>query len=280
MTLTPAVARALGALGSLGAFAILALVASARASDDLALRADLDELSHRAIFFGHQSVGRNLLDGVAELARTAGVPVRIVETADAGAVGPGSFGHAAVGQNGDPASKLEAFARALPPGRDLDLALVKLCYVDVTASTDVPALFARWEAAIEALEAAHPRTTFVYVTVPLTTVQTGPKALAKRLLGRAPWGELENARREELNTLVRNAAQRRARPLFDLARVESTRPDGVAETYALGGKRVPALVPAYTEDDGHLVGDGRLRAARELVSVLASASRRGATAVR
>jgi hypothetical protein len=280
VTLTPAVARALAALGSLGAFAILALVQSAGASDDAALRADLEELSRRAIFFGHQSVGRNLLDGVADLARTAGVPVRIVEAADAGAVGPGTFGHAAVGQNGDPASKLESFARALPPGRDPDLALVKLCYVDVTASTDVPALFARWEAAIETLEAAHPHTTFVYVTVPLTTIQGGPKALAKRLLGRAPWGELENARREELNALVRDAARRRSRPLFDLAHVESTRPDGSAETFALGGKRVPALVPGYSEDGAHLVGDGRLRAARELVSVLASASRAGATAVR
>ncbi len=282
MTLTSAFARALAAFGTLGAFAVLAVAvgARARAGDDPALRADLEELSRRAVFFGHQSVGRNLLDGLAELARGAGVPVRIVEAADAGAIGPGTFGHAAVGQNGDPASKLDAFARALPPGRDPDLALVKLCYVDVTASTDVSALFARWEAAIEALEAAHPRTTFVVVTVPLTTVQTGPKALAKRLLGRAPYGELENARREELNALLREAARRRARPLFDLARVESRRPDGVAQTFALGAKRVPALFGGYTDDGGHLVGDGRLRAARELVSVLAAASRRGTTAVR
>jgi hypothetical protein len=280
VTLTHAFARALAAAGALGAFAVLAIAARASASEDAGLRADLEELSHRAVFFGHQSVGWNLLDGLAELARAAGVPVRIVETPDGSAIGPGTFGHAAVGQNGDPASKLESFARAIPPGRDPDLALVKLCYVDVTASTDVPALFARWEAAIEALEAAHPRTTFVWVTVPLTTLLTGPKALAKRLLGRAPHGEVENARREELNALVRDGARRRGRPVYDLARVESTRPDGAAETFAHAGKRVPALFAGYTDDGGHLVGEGRLRAARELVAVLAAASRRGATAVR
>jgi hypothetical protein len=280
VTVTPALARALAALGTLGAFAVLVASASARATDDATLRADLEEISRRTIFFGHQSVGRNLLDGIAELAARAGVPLRIVETADAGGLAPGTIGHAAVGQNGAPLTKLEAFGRALPAGRDVDLALVKLCYVDVTAATDVPALFARYDSAITAAEAAHPRTTFVYVTVPLTTVQTGPKASVKRLLGRHPWGAVENARREELNALVRDAARRRSKPLFDLARIESTRPDGRPETFDFEGRPVPSLFAGYTEDDGHLVGDGRLRAARELVSVLASASRRGATAVR
>ena len=37
------------------------------------------------------------------------------------------------------------------------------------------------------------------------------------------------------------------------------------------GARVPVLVPAYSDDGGHLNRVGRLRAARQLVSVIASA---------
>jgi len=133
-----------------------------------------------------------------------------------------------------------------------------------------PALFAAYQATLAPLQARFPHTTFVHVTAPLTTLQGGPKAFVKRLLGRPPAGARENARREEYNALLRLATQGKE-PLFDLALVESTAPDGRAETFAWDGRQVPALVPAYTEDGGHLLGEGRLRAARQLVSVLASA---------
>lgn len=58
-------------------------------------------------------------------------------------------------------------------------------------------------------------------------VQTGWKALVKRLLGRAPYGTVENVRREEYSRLLRQAYAGRE-PVFDLARVESTAPDGRA----------------------------------------------------
>ena len=53
--------------------------------------------------------------------------------------------------------------------------------------------------------------------------------------------------------------------------------NGSAETFEWEGRRIPALVPGYTGDGGHLRGQGQLRAARQLVSVLASAPLRGAT---
>ncbi len=146
---------------------------------------------------------------------------------------------------------------------------MKLCYVDIGPDTDAAALFARYQGALDALRQKHPRTTFVHVTVPLAAVQRGPKAWAKRLLGRPVYGTADNARREEYNALLR-AAYGGREPVFDLAALESTRPDGSRETFEHDGRQVPALVPEYTDDGGHLNGPAAERVARQLVALLAS----------
>lgn len=220
------------------------------------LRRDLETVAQRRVFFAHQSVGANILEGVRELAGRGGVRVRIDDTY--------------VERNGEPLRKLANFADALGEGSRYDIALVKFCYVDVNAATDAAALFARYRAAIDQLRKRNPRTTFVHVTLPLTTVQTGMKALAKRALGRDPSGTVENVRREQYNALLRKTYAGRE-PLFDLARLESTGPDGAAVTVSWHHAVAPALSPAWTDDGGHLNEAGRLRAARELLRVLAAA---------
>jgi len=237
---------------------------------DTNLRKDFERIAQRRIFFGHQSVGGNLLEGIQQLSAIAGVPVRVVEVPTANSVEAATLGHTFVARNGDPFQKLRSFEQAMgqqPSG--LDIALVKFCYVDITADTDVKALFARYRATIEGLKAKNPGTTFVHVTAPLTTVQGGFKVNLKKLIGRAPYGTIENIRREEYNALLRQAFQGRE-PVFDLARVESTAPDGTAVTVEWKGIVAPAMFPAYTDDGGHLNTFGRLRAARELVTVLAT----------
>lgn len=250
--------------------AIGTVTAAPAAEIDPTLRADLQRIAQLKIYFGHQSVGRNLLDGVDQLSVMAGVPVHLVEASAAGDVGPAAFGHTAVEKNGDPFQKLKSFEQAMgqqPTG--LDIALVKFCYVDITANTDVKALFARYRTTIEGLQARNPGTTFVHVTAPLTIGQAGFKARLKQLIRRAPYGAIENMRREEYNTLLRQAYRERE-PIFDLARIESTAPDGTAVTIEWKGSVAPAMAPAYTEDGGHLNTAGKLRAARELISVLAA----------
>lgn len=240
------------------------------AEADAGLRAELERVAQRRIFFGHQSVGDNVLDGVKQLAKKVGVPVRIAETKTASAVGPGTLGHAWVGENRYPLRKLQAFEQAFdqrPAG--VEIALVKLCYTDITAGTDSKALFAQYRDTIERIRTKNPGVTFVHVTAPLTHVQGGPKAFVKRLLGRAPYGTIENARREEYNALLRMTYQGRD-PIFDLARVESTAPDGSRVTAEWKGDVAPALAPLLTDDGHHLNAAGRLQAARELVSVLAA----------
>lgn len=204
----------------------------------------------------------------------AGIPVRIAETPAASGVGPATLGHAFVAENGNPLKKIQNFERAIgeqPAG--LDVALVKFCYLDINAETDTKALFTRYRAMVDRLRATHPTTTFVHVTAPLTDVQAGPKVFLQRLLGRPPYGTLENMRREEYNALLRDAYRGRE-PVFDLARVESTDSSGTTVTVRWKDRSAPVMAPENTDDGGHLNAAGRLRAARELVCVLAAVAAR------
>jgi hypothetical protein len=242
---------------------------------DLQTRLDLEAVARRAILFGHQSVGMNILDGVQMLAAREGVALQVVDVSAAPVAAPRTLAHIFVGENSSPTTKLDGFARALgamPPDAP-DIALVKFCYVDFEPGTDSAALFARYQATVADLRARHPDTRFVHVTAPLSTVQAGPKAWVKRLLGRSPYGLVENAKREDFNALLRKAYAGKE-PVFDLALVESTLPDGTRSTVTLNGRTLPVLASPYTDDGGHLNEEGRLRAARELVAVLASASTR------
>ena len=260
----------LGYLGlCLSLLCAMALAVRAGTSQDAVLHAQLARLSQRRIFFGHQSVGMNLLDGVREIA--AGYPdvrLRVVESPAGPDPTPGTFAHAFIPENGNPVLKLESFERALSSDVTPDIAFLKFCYVDFSTGTDARALFARYQATVSALRSRYPRTVFVHITAPLTTVQGGAKAALGRLLGRAPGGLRENARREEYSDLLRQA-YRGKEPVFDLAVLESTAADGHRELHHWNGSKVPALLPAWTDDGGHLNPEARQRLARELIGFLA-----------
>jgi len=243
-------------------------VAQAAEVDPL-LHADLVRIAQRRIFFGHQSVGVNLLDGINKLATMAGVPIHVVEVPTASEVPSATFGHTFIARNGYPLQKLKSFELALGQQTNgPDIALMKFCFLDITADTNVKELFARYRATIDELRRKNPGTTFVHVTAPLTDVQSGFKETLKKLIGRAPYGIIENIRREEYNSLLRQAYQDRE-PFFDLARIESTLPDGSAVTLEWKGSIAPMLAPMYTDDGAHLNDTGGLRASRELISILA-----------
>lgn len=256
--------------GSLALLAAALAPAAAAGAGDAALRADLEAALRRSVFFGHQSVGGNVLEGLAELARQEGVGLRLVEATSALGAAPATWAHGAVADNGDPLRKVQSFEGYFAPaaGAAPDVAFMKFCYVDFHQGTDVAALFARYQAALRELQARHPRTTFVHLTAPLTTTQGGLKALAKRLLGRET-SEVQNARREAFNALVRQAYQGRE-PLFDLASLEATGPDGRPRTVTVGGRPVPVMDAAYSDDGGHLNAEGRRHVARALVAFLAA----------
>jgi hypothetical protein len=227
-------------------------------------------LASRTVLFGHQSVGRNVLDGVRELAAEADAPgFRVVSgTEGAGVDGPALF-EFAVGENGDPRSKAEDFAAVVSrslPGEG-GIALYKHCYLDVGPGTDVEEMFRAYSENARALQRRHPGLRLVHVTIPLTTVESAPEHLARRLLGRSTRRDL-NAKRNRFNRLLRETYEGRE-PVFDLARVESTRADGSRSYLVAGSDTVYTLAPEWTEDGGHLNREGSRAAAAELLTLLA-----------
>lgn len=223
---------------------------------------DVARLQNRTVFFGHQSVGADILLGLAELDATP-IASKVVTV---GLASPGTVGHARVGVNGDPAQKIDDFAarlRGLESG--VDVAVVKLCYADFEDEIDLDALFARYRTTMQALADEFPATRFAHFTVPLTTVESGPKALVKSLLGKPLYGIAQNARRERYNQRLREAFGDEGH-LFDLARIASTHPDGATERADDGGL---ALVPAFTDDGGHLNATGRRVVGASFVKFLA-----------
>lgn len=227
---------------------------------------DLARLARRRVLFGHQSVGANIVEGLGRVTRgSAGAPT-IVELKAPATIPAGTFAHAYVGSNGEPQQKLDSFDRLLsgsaaaPP----ELAAVKFCWADIDGATDVQRLFRDYQAKLAELQGRFPGTTFVHVTVPLTITQSGPKAWLKQLLGKKPWGLVDNARREEFNALMRRTYGGKG-PLFDLAVLEASPPGGAppAPGSAL------ALDPANTDDGTHLNAAAQDRIARALVTFLA-----------
>ena len=234
-----------------------------------AIQTSLQRVANMRIFWGHQSVGGNVLTGLKQLAESANVPLNIVERPNAESLPPGTFAHLFIGENRDPLGKLQAFDKALGKNAsDLDVAMIKFCYLDIDENTDVTALFRKYQETINRVQDRYPHLRIVHVTTPLTIIQVGPKAWIKRMLGRAPYGVRENQHREAFNQLLR---QNYGAPnqLFDLAKLEATGTDGSQTAVEWKGEWVPALTPDYTEDGSHLNASAKVMAAKALITVLA-----------
>jgi hypothetical protein len=234
----------------------------------------LDALKDRAVLFGHQSVGQNIMEGVEDLLKANPGPVRVTGVAsrpDPSQLAPGTILHTIVGTNGDPFGKIKAFAEMMDRGlgEKADIALFKFCYIDVEGSTDVDRLFAEYRSTLAGLKARHPSTKFVHVTMPLRMVQTGPKAIIKKALGRPLGGYAENILRNRYNAMLRDEYQGKE-PFFDLAQVESTRPDGTRVTFEQDGREYFALHPPFTPDNGHLTEESRAMVAGAFLNTLAA----------
>ncbi|HEY3411387.1 MAG TPA: hypothetical protein VGK53_24750, partial [Propionicimonas sp.] len=133
---------------------------------------ELSEVARRRVFFGHMSVGANILDGMETLYRAFGSDkLQLVEFDRAGPlpdVAGGVILHTAIGDNGDPVGKLRNFDAVLRSGLadQVDVAVVKFCYVDLTQGTDVEALFAQYRTTLDGLERDYPKVRFLHATAP------------------------------------------------------------------------------------------------------------------
>lgn len=243
--------------------------------DDASLTKDLALIAEHHIFFGHQSVGMDIMQGIRDLKAARGISgLRIVSLDRDSVTGGPFFAEALVGRNSEPDSKCDMFENVVGmlAADSLDIALMKFCYVDIKKHTDVKEVFRYYEATMEDLQRKYPRIVFVHVTVPVTERNIWWRRMVKQILGREEEWDLASIKSSEFNRMLLKRFQEE--PIFDLAAVESTYPDGTRSMFEAEGKVAYTMVSAYTRDGGHLNERGRELVARELVRTLAAVIRK------
>jgi len=228
-------------------------------------------VANMRIFFGHQSVGKNILDGIREISEDSGNKVNISESRVANDNNEAVFLHAGIGKNEDPYSKMSDFREIIEKGLGgrVDMAFFKFCYVDFGRNTDIKSVFQKYKETMKSLKENYPETTFIHFTVPLLDSSLGMKGYIKKIIGKYNKKVEGNIIKNKFNTMLREEYEGKE-PFFDLAAIESTYPDGKREFFRKNGRRYYSLVPSYTDDGGHLNKLGRKILASKLLQYLAS----------
>lgn len=228
----------------------------------------LNILASKKVFFGHQSVGLNIIDGISQLKALnpeLNIDIKTSKAPDS-ETGP-AFMHSVVGENQQPLLKIQEFENIIGSAthNKLDIAMLKFCYLDVDKNTDVDKLFSEYESAVYRLVKAHPDTIFVHFTVPLTKSETNLRNIVKKIIGRPD----NNIARQQFNKKIIDKYGQSGR-VFDLARIESTYPDGTRSAFKSDNIQYYSLVPEYASDNGHLNEIGAIIVAKELLTYMAN----------
>ena len=240
------------------------------------LEENLSSISSSKIYFGHQSVGANILSGVEDIiALSNHNNIHIINLHHTSEQPESYLAHSYIGKNADSKSKCSDFAETVnkffPKG--LDFAMLKFCFVDIRRENNPREIFELYKATIDSLKLKYPNTTFIHFTVPLTSHNVNfylkMRRLIKKIVGRRDYSPLDNVKRQEYNNLIRE--HYKDEPIFDISKIESTYPDGGREFFEYEGKEYESLIFDYSTDAGHLNKIGQHRAALELINVLAQA---------
>jgi hypothetical protein len=225
-------------------------------------------VGERTIYFGHQSVGAGVSAGVESLAKDYRLPLRVVNTREPESIVGPAFVHFQVGQHRDYASKNAAMLRLLESEKRArnPLVLLKYCHGDIASADDCAGLFAAYRDAVDTIQFEHPDVTLVHSTIPLTLVDGGLKARTSDYLGRTRDRQPAMAR-HHYNELIR-AEFGSSEPVFDIAGIQATRPDGSRAGFTAAGTTIETLAPDNTDDAGELTMQCRAAAAAALLDLL------------
>lgn len=229
-------------------------------------------LAGKKIFFAHQSVGQNILDGVDDLAGCQSyVRINVTEVPESGSAEEFVIVHAKIGKNFDPLSKIKAFVDIVEGGvgESVDIAALKFCYVDIRGPIGIDELLTEYELALDRLHKKYPDLIFLHFTMPLTSLDMSSIVKIKRIFG--------IDKREYQNNILRNEFNKRLlsrykgkEPVLDIAEIESVRPNGSISSFNHKGNNYLTLADEYTYDGGHLNESGRQTVAEALLTLLAS----------
>lgn len=229
------------------------------------------KLSEKVIFFGHESVGKNILDGIRDiLQENPKITMTITDNQDEQRKSGPLLIDSRIGKNGESIAKIDYFKDAIDKkiGAKANIAFMKLCYEDINATTDVEKIFNHYKETMAYLKNKYPKITFVHVTTPMRVNIGTWKTRIKEMLGKDKiWEYEDQIPREQYNAMLRKEYEGKE-PIFDLAMIESTYPDGKKEFFMHKGTKYPTLVPEYTTDGGHLNEKGRRIVAENLLVFL------------
>ena len=130
------------------------------------------KLSKKKIYFGHQSVGFNIIEGLKDImTENPQIRLNIIKTSSPSEFNTPVFAHSRVGKNRDPMTKIDAFANFMTKGigKRADIAFFKFCYVDFGANrkTDIKDVFSYYKKSMSMLKDIYPNKTLLHFTVPL-----------------------------------------------------------------------------------------------------------------
>ncbi|MET0070370.1 MAG: hypothetical protein ABW096_10040 [Candidatus Thiodiazotropha sp.] len=234
------------------------------------LEQDLQTLAGARVFFGHQSVGKNILEGIEGLLGDhPGIDLRIADYTSEVGESEGCLLHAAVGRNTEPLSKCVDFGRIIDEelAGKIDYALLKFCYIDINRDSDVAKVFGDYKRTMDDLIARHPEVTFIHTTMPLRHSPGGPSIWLRELLGRPNKSKLDNVKRNQFNQMLRSNYSDSG--IVDIAASESTHANGNRESFKMDGRTYYSLIGDYSDDGGHLNDQGRTRVASAFVQEIA-----------
>jgi hypothetical protein len=249
--------------------------------DNFVAKFNSDEVAGLAkvkAYFGHQSVGQNIVDGMLDLQKRYPELVwRVLDSTEGAPLGTGYMVHSRIGKNSNPISKLNDFV----VGCDTDfvakynMSLFKLCYVDIRASTDIELYFNQYVAVMERMQACYPEHVFLHATVPLTVTKVNVKTAIKQILRVNKIWELDdNVRRNQLNAMLRKHYTASGL-LFDIAALETRGAEcGKPEGFYRAGQRYDSMSRNLSDDGGHLNSYGSVLIARDLLSFMAAVANR------
>jgi len=226
---------------------------------------DLSKIAGEKIYFGHQSVGYNIVNGINLLVNDSQKRLEVIEGFPDKNSKPG-FYHSLNGKNCYPIGKIDDFVTKMEGGigGNVDIAFFKFCYIDFSKETDVDQLFEHYKSSMARLKREFPGIKFIYCTAPLTRNSGWLKTLLKLLLHKGNSDKLDNLKRNEFNQLIHNEYDNKE-TIFDIAKFESNE----YQTYFIkDGIKIYAMDADLTSDGGHLNTLGSEIVAKGLIELL------------
>ena len=230
----------------------------------------IDAISSKRILFGHASVGNNIIQGIEEIIKQKEfnkICVRVLKNKNEKIIESCIY-HCINGRNGFPKLKCDNFKNLLSSdnlGNNLDIAFFKFCYVDFERDSNVEEIFKYYVKTVDEIQTKYPHLKIIHVTSPLYAHSYTLKSKIKNII----IGDIANVKRNQYNDLLRKKYEDNA-PIYDLAKIESTKPNGEREYFSYDDNIIFSLTKIFTDDGGHLNKLGRRFAAKELLDLLAS----------